>query len=117
MALFAVVLGATAQTLISYHASIEMQNMRAAAAQNARGVLAEMRAVRDDITQPFPGAILQQWPDGQVVEGAGTLPGEQVIVSYADIAANPLEITVLSAFTDMNGRPVRVQVGTALTGE
>jgi prepilin-type N-terminal cleavage/methylation domain-containing protein len=117
MALFAVVLGATAQSLVTYHANIEMQNMRSAAAQNARGVLAAMREMRDDPTQAFPAAILAQWPDGQAVPGAGTLPGEQIIVTYADPAANPLEVTVVSVFNDMQGRPVRVQLGTALTGE
>jgi len=117
MAVFAVVLGATAQTLISYHANIQMQNMRAAAAQNARSVLAQMRAVRDDPMQPFPAAILERWPDGQAIGGEGTLPGEEIIVSYEDVAANPLEITVVSVFQDMSGRPVRVQLGTALTGQ
>ena len=117
MALFAVVLGSTAQALVTYHANIEMQNMRSAAAQNARSVLAEMREVRDDPLQPFPAAILARWPHGEAVAGGGNLPGEQILVTYADPTANPLEITVVSIFTDMQGRPVRVQLGTALTGE
>lgn len=115
MALFAVVLGATAQSLVTYHAALEMQNMRSVAAQNARSVLADMRSARDN--GPFPEVLLNGWPDGAVVEGASTLPGENIVVTYTDVTANPLEVTVVSTFPDMRGRPVRVQLGTALTGE
>lgn len=117
MAIFAVVLGAAAQSLITYYANLEMQNMRAGAAQNARAVIAQMREARDSAEQPFPQSILEQWPHGAVVDDAGTLPGEEIVVTYEDVTANPLEITIVSTFQDMAGRPVRVQLGTALTGE
>jgi type II secretory pathway pseudopilin PulG len=117
MAVFAVVLGGTAQALISYYASMEMQEQRVEATEHCRAVLAEMRALRDANPEDFPAAVVETFPDGGRVDWAADLANERVTVAYTDSDANPLEVVVTSMWNDLQGRPVQVRVATALTNE
>lgn len=114
-AVFLLVMGAAAQALVSYYVALDVQNQRNTAIQNCRAVLVDMRRVRDTAPADFPEAILDNWPDGQVVEGLRHLPGEVMSVDYADPTANPLDVTVTCQWNDLRGRGVRVSVSSLLT--
>ena len=116
MSIFTVVLGATAQALISYYAALDFQNQRNTAIRNCTTVISQMREVRDDNVDNFPDAITTEWPDGAMIDGAGTLPQETIDVDYVNPNANPIEVTVRSQWVDLRGRPMSVSVTTMLTG-
>jgi len=115
MAVFTVVLGATAQSLISYYVALDTQNQRHTAVRNCTGIVSNMRDVRDANPDDFPDAIVALWPDDAEVEGAGSLPQEVITIDYVNPNANPLEFTVRSRWVDLRGRPVTLAVSTMLT--
>ncbi|MBN2310854.1 MAG: type II secretion system protein [Candidatus Hydrogenedentes bacterium] len=115
VAVFIVILAATAQALVSYYVTMDIQNQRVAAVRNCTGVISAMRSVRDANPGDFPDAIVDQWPDGAVVSGAGSLPQEQITVHYTDSTANPLEVTVTSQWADLRGRSLTTSVSSLLT--
>jgi hypothetical protein len=116
MSIFTVVLGATAQALISYYAALDFQNQRNTAIRNCTTVISQMREVRDDNVDNFPDAITAEWPDAGMIDGAGTLPQETIDVDYVNPNANPIEVTVRSQWVDLRGRSMSVSVTTMLTG-
>ncbi|MCL4692391.1 MAG: type II secretion system GspH family protein [Candidatus Hydrogenedentes bacterium] len=115
MAVFTVVLGATAQALISYYVALDTQNQRHTAVRNCTGIVSNMRDVRDANPENFPDAVVALWPDGAEVPNAGSLPQEIITVDYVNPASNPLEITIRSQWVDLRGRPVSLDVSTLLT--
>lgn len=115
MAVFTVVLGATAQALISYYVALDVQNQRHTAIRNCTGIISNMRDVRDANPESFPDAIVAIWPDGGQVANAGSLPQEVITVDYVNPAANPLEITVRSNWVDLRGHPISLSVSSLLT--
>lgn len=115
VALFAIVLGAAAQALISYHSALTLQRQRNEALLHCRSVINEMRNVRQNNPNDFPNAILTRWPNGSVVTDFNTLPQEQVQVSYVDVNANPLEVIVTCTWRDLRNRPATVTLSTLLT--
>lgn len=115
MAVFMMILGATAQSLVSYYVAMDVQQQRHAAVQIACGVLNNMRAVRDANPTSFPTVITDRWPDGALVAPTATLPAETVQVNYVDPNANPLEVTVIVGWNDLRGRPLTQSVTTVLT--
>ncbi|MCC6489265.1 MAG: hypothetical protein IT364_17320 [Candidatus Hydrogenedentes bacterium] len=115
VALFSVVLGATAQSLISYYVALDTQNQRHTAIRNCTGIVSNMRDVRDANPESFPEALTSVWLDSTEVAGVGTLPQEVITVDYVDPNANPLEVTVTSEWVDLRGRPMTVSVSTLLT--
>ena len=116
MGIFTVVLGATAQALVSYYAALDFQNQRNTAIRNCAAVVSQMREVRDDNPDDFPGALTVEWPDTTAIAGAGSLPQETLEVDYVDPAADPIEVTVRSRWVDLRGRSMTVSVTTMLTG-
>lgn len=116
MTIFTVVLGATAQALISYYAALDFQNQRNSAIRNCTAIISQMRQVRDDNPTDFPGAIVDEWANNAAIDGAGTLPQETIDVTYVDPNSDPIEVTVRSQWRDMRGRPMTVSVTTMLTG-
>ncbi|NUM54387.1 MAG: type II secretion system protein [Candidatus Hydrogenedentes bacterium] len=116
LAIFTVVLGATAQALISYYSALDFQNQRNSALRNCAAVISQMREVRDDNPDDFPGAIIAEWQDNTTIDGAGTLPQETITVNYTDTNADPIEVTVRSQWVDLRGRPVAMSITTMLTG-
>ncbi|GMW00048.1 MAG: hypothetical protein AMXMBFR84_11860 [Candidatus Hydrogenedentota bacterium] len=115
LAIFAIVLGAAAQSLVSFYVALDMQNQRNTALRNCLSIINAMRNVRDANLDNFPGIITNTWPDGAEVPNAGSMRNETVTVDYTNPAANPLEVTVFSQFTDMQGRPMQVRISTMLT--
>ena len=115
MALFAIVLGATTQSLVSYYVALDEQNQRNTAVQHCAAVLSSMRDVRDANPANFPGAITAKWPNGGIVANVSTLPKESVTVNYVNPAANPLQVTLKSSWTDIRRHPMSLQVTTLLT--
>ncbi|MFA6240000.1 MAG: prepilin-type N-terminal cleavage/methylation domain-containing protein [Candidatus Hydrogenedentales bacterium] len=114
MALFVIVMGATAQSLISYYVALDMQNQRHTAVRDCASILSNMRDVRTANPTNFPDAVTALWPDGVQVPNAGTLTQEVVTVDYVDPNTNPLEVTVTSTWVDMRGRPMTVSVSSIL---
>ncbi len=123
MATFALVMGATAQALITYYTAMDLQGQRGAAAQNLQSLLSDMRTLRDGSVGNFPGALLQRWPDGTAVAEATTLPDERITVRYRNLTApggpletaNPLEVTVTSQWRTLRGAVTQLSVSTVLT--
>lgn len=115
MAVFMVILGATAQSLICYYVALDTQNQRHTAVRNCAGIISTMRDVRDANPDSFPDAIIASWPDGGEVAGAGSLPQEVITVEYVNPNANPLEVTLRSHWVDLRGRPIFLNVSTMLT--
>ncbi len=115
MAIFSMVLGATAQALVSYYAALDTQDQRNTATRHCTTVLSQMREARA-AAATFPGGITTLWPNTGVVAGVSSLPGEVVQVTYKSATADPLEVTVTSQFRDLRGRTLTVRVSTILTG-
>ncbi len=115
MAVFTVVLGATAQALVSYYVALDTQNQRHTAVRNCAGIISNMRDVRDANPNSFPDAIVAEWPDGAEVAGVGSLQQEVITVDYGNPSANPLQVTVRSQWVDLRGRPVSLEMSTMLT--
>lgn len=118
MAIFAVVMSVSAQVLIGFSGSMEMQEQRQEAVQHCRAVLAQIRQDRDTSVLAFPQQITTIWPDGRQVTDPEivTLDNEVITVDYADDDADPLQVTITASWTDMRGRPAATAVGTLLTG-
>ncbi len=117
VAIFAIVLGSTAQVLVSHYATLDLQQQRSTAVQLCRGVLSDMRAARDANPDDFPGAIVEMWPNDVQIDGTGLLRDEQVSVVYADQTANPLDVRVTVSWSDLRGRPVQSSLATMLTDQ
>ncbi|MDZ4860880.1 MAG: prepilin-type N-terminal cleavage/methylation domain-containing protein [Candidatus Hydrogenedentes bacterium] len=117
MAMFTVVLGATAQALVSYYAALDLQNQRHSALRNCTAVISQMRDARDAGGDDFPAAITAGWPNAAEIAGAGTLPQETITVSYVDTNANPLEVRVQSTWRDLQDREISLSISTMLTNE
>jgi prepilin-type N-terminal cleavage/methylation domain-containing protein len=115
MAVFSIVLGATAQTLVSYYVALDSQNRRHTAMRNCATVLSNMRTFRDANEEDFPGSLVAQWPAEQPINVVRALPGETITVEYVDVAAVPLAVTVRSRWNDLRGRPMQVSVSTILS--
>jgi prepilin-type N-terminal cleavage/methylation domain-containing protein len=70
----------------------EEMHERTIAIQDANRTIERMRS--DSRTGTFPGNVTAKYPDTGIVAGFTDLVNEQVTVSYADTAANPLDVTV-----------------------
>ena len=115
VAVFMIVLGATAQALVSYYVTLDVQNQRFVASRNCTAVLSAMRNTRDANPDNFPGAVTAAWPDGAEVPALASLPREQITVTYTNPSANPLDVLVRSTWVDLRGRTLTMSVSTILT--
>lgn len=115
LAVFTIIMGATAQALISYYVVLDMQNQRTAATEACRGLLSDMRDFRDANPGSFPDSVTAQWPDGATVPNTGLRAGQTLRVDYVNPQANPLEVRVTAQWTDIQGHPVSVSLSTILT--
>ena len=116
MAIFTMVLGATAQALISYYTALDFQNQRNSALRHCTAVISQMREERDNSPDDFPDAVVARWPNDTAVAGAGSMRAEIVDVNYTNPNGDPLEVTVRSQWVDLRGRPAAMSVTTLLTG-
>lgn len=119
MGIFALVISAAAQSLISFSATMQIQDQRNEAIVHCRAILAQIRRDRDNSALPFPQQVLQAWPNGSQSQDPALvrLTNEVINVAYEDVAADPLQVTVTSAWTDMQGRVVQVSLSSLITGE
>jgi len=115
MASLAIVLGGAAQGLVTYHEHMELQRQRTVAMENCRTVVSQIRTIRDANINDFPNAIFAIFADEAAVAGFTALTNQRVSVDYTDIAANPLEVTVTSTWSDLRGRPVAFNMTTLVT--
>lgn len=123
VAIFAVAIGVAAQTLISFYAAMDVQNQRVIAVNHCRGILSDMRILRDrnpnsaDDPTNFQDSILSAYPEGVEMTGPEQLPMSRVVVNYENAAAasNPLVPTVQVRWNDMRGHPVSVSMSSAIT--
>lgn len=115
LAVFTIIMGATAQALITYYVALDMQNQRTAAVEACRGLLSDMRDLRDNNSGSFPESVTTQWPDGATVPIAGLRAGQSMRVDYVNPQANPLEVRVTAQWMDIQGHPVSVSLSTVLT--
>ncbi|MBX7258320.1 MAG: prepilin-type N-terminal cleavage/methylation domain-containing protein [Candidatus Hydrogenedentes bacterium] len=114
IALFAIVMGATATSLVSYYVALDMQNQRHSAIKDCATILSNMRDVRNTNPDDFPDAITAVWPDGTTIPNAGTLPQETITVDYVNPNANPLEVTITCTWVDMRGRQLTAALSSVL---
>lgn len=133
VAIFAAVIAVTAQSLVSFYVSIDMQKQRIEAANSCKAVMALLREKRDETSADFPDTFLgwvsaqqnEGWTDFLKTEDAGIRLREHTItvqcLSLAgDVAAagdNPIRVHVTSRWLDRRGRPMRAELVTALTDE
>lgn len=126
MAVFAIALGATAQTLISYYVAMDVQQKRAVAAQNCRSVIGAMREIRDtngDFIQGITDFIAEHEAAGDQTNYAGiitAMPGEVVSATCSSLLnggapADPMLVEVTSQFHDIMGRQVEVVISGVFT--
>src|SRR5262245_16258962 len=80
VAIFSIVLGATAQALVSYYATLDVQNRRNTALRHCSTVLSQMREARTTVAT-FPSGLVSLYPNNGNVAGVVSLPQETVRVT------------------------------------
>jgi type II secretory pathway pseudopilin PulG len=123
VAIFVIAVGASAQALISFYVTMDMQNQRVVAVNHCRGVLSNMRNLRDafpnSATTPsnFQSAVLAAYPAAVETDGPAALSSSKVTVSYEDtnLTANPLVPTVMVHWHDLRGRTCTVTLSSAIS--
>ena len=86
---------------------------RLVATQDAHRVLELLR--NSSATGNFPSNVTQTFPAGASVSGFSNLSGEQVVVTYADPAVDPLDITVTTSWLESGRRNSSIQLKTLMT--
>jgi prepilin-type N-terminal cleavage/methylation domain-containing protein len=123
VAIFAIAVGAAAQTLISFYVTMDMQNQRVVAVNHCRAVLSNMRNLRDafpnSATTPnnFQNAVLAAYAPEVETDGPAGLTSGKVVVSYEDAnpSTNPLVPTVMVQWHDLRGRTCTVSLSSAIS--
>lgn len=130
MAIFAVVIGVTAQSLVTFYARMDLQEQRTTAINVCRSVLNDMRSLRDSSSEEFHDALLEAFPEGMEIsaESGWVPPGAEepitwnlknsmIFITYEDPPddTNLLVPTVSIVWEDLTGRVVRDTLTTALT--
>jgi prepilin-type N-terminal cleavage/methylation domain-containing protein len=124
VALFTIVMGVTAQSLVSFYATMDMQNQRIVALHHCRTLLSQMRVFRDanpntpTLPTNFVTQALAQFPPGQDRTGPVQLKNAVARFSYESTnpaTANPLVATVTVTWRDLRNRPMTASLTSALT--
>ena len=135
VAIFAVVIAVSAQALMGFYASVDMQEQRVEALQAARTVLADIRLKRTDFELPedeFDWAGLNNWIDEQAEaewaaytrdhDEGNLLDGHQISVLVTNLDGgepdaddNPLQVRVNSSWIDLRGRRVSATIATVIS--
>lgn len=134
VAIFAGVIAVTAQSLVSFYVSIDMQKQRIEAVNSCKAVLAVLREKRDETAADYPETFLG-WVSAQESEGwteflksdeeAGIRLREHTITvqclnldgQAAGAGDNPVRVHVISRWLDRRGRGMQAQLATVLTDE
>ena len=138
VSIFAVAVGITAQSLVSYYMTMDMHEQQIESAQAARTIIAAIRDKRGEFDgDPNFPVGLQAWVAAQQDDGwsaflrtKGTgdtyaqLEEHSVTVNMAALdggavaaGTNPVRITVVSEWNDRRGRPMSATIATVLTDE
>ena len=91
----------------------ENTHQRAVAFQDASRVIEQMRNTAS--AGAFPGTLTAAYPNNGAVAGFSNLTGEQVLVSYVNSAADPLDTTVTVTWTDNVNRAASILIRTLIT--
>lgn len=86
---------------------------RLVATQDAHRVLELLR--NSSATGNFPSNVTQAFPHGALVAGFNNLSGEQVVVTYANPSADPLDIAVTTSWLESGRRNSSIQLRTLMT--
>ena len=86
---------------------------RMIAAQDASRVIEQMRDA--SINGNFPANVTTTFPNGVAVAGFNNLMGEQVVATYANPNADPLDITVTTSWLERGRRNTSLQLGMLMT--
>lgn len=86
---------------------------RIIAVQDANRIIEQMRNISR--TGTFPGNVVSQYPDQNAVGGFDHLNNEQITVSYADAAGNPLDVTVQVTWLSYSQRAHEEVIRTYIT--
>lgn len=133
VAIFATVIGVTAQALMSFYVSIDVQEQRMEAVATCRSVLDSIREKRYEFDGTFPDELLAwieenndaSWEDyladnSEHVE----LNDESISVACFNEAGddagagdNPLVVQVTTDWRDRKGRPISATIVSMLTDE
>lgn len=86
---------------------------RTVALQDANQIIERMRSIAQSGT--FPANVTAAFPQNSTVSGFLNLTNEQVTVSYADPAVNPLDATVTVVWTSHTQRQETTALRTYIT--
>lgn len=133
VAIFAGVIGVTAQSLMSFYVAIDMQEQRMEAVSTCRSVMDSLREKRVQFTDTFPQGLLT-WIDSQNGKAWAEfladnskhveLADETIQVTcyneagdIADGNDNPIVVHVTTNWQDRKGRALSATVVSMLTNE
>ena len=91
----------------------EGQFEKSVAVQDVNQVIEQMRDLSS--VGQFPGNVTVVYPNGGAVNGFNNLTNEQIAVTYADAAANPLDVTVTVTWDENGRRTVNLGMRTLIT--
>ncbi|MFC1631685.1 hypothetical protein ACFL2I_03930 [Candidatus Omnitrophota bacterium] len=94
-------------------------------AKDTSVAVSDIRDMMEEIwSTPFD-FIVSSFPDGDIdgppannyanVVGGYTLGSESIVVDYADVAADPLELAITASWLDTRGHPRTIQLSTFRT--
>lgn len=135
VAIFATVIGITAQALMTFYVSMDVQEQRIEAAQSSRAVMAALREKRGEFQDNFPTDWLawitdqnnNGWEDYLKLGGEGVapeLPGNWITVGAYNMDGNqaqagdlPIQVIVTAGWLDRANRPASVQLVSVMTNQ
>ena len=131
VAIFAGVIGVTAQSLASFYVSIDLQEQRMEAALSCRTVIDAIRERRVQYKDDFPGDLLGWIEAGNEADWAEFLANNSEHVELdeqsievacyntngdaAGVADNPIMVDVTTTWKDRKGRDMSASIMTMLT--
>ena len=86
---------------------------RSVALQDASRVIEQVRL--SAVNGQFPGNVVAAFPNNGQVAGFNNLTNEQITVSYANTAADPLDVTIAVAWQEAGRRPTNVSIRSLVT--
>lgn len=133
VAIFAGVIGVTAQSLMSFYVSIDMQEQRMEGVRTCQAVMDSLREKRSEFKNDFPQGLLtwidtnngSAWADFLADNSEHIELADQTIEvtclnragDAADGNDNPIVVHVTTDWRDRKGRPMSASVVSMLTSE
>ncbi len=133
VAIFAGVIGVTAQSLMSFYVSIDIQEQRMEGVRACQSVMDGLREKRTEFKDDFPEGLLtwietnndSSWSDFKADNSEHIELADQTIEvtcfneagEAADGGDNPIVVHVTTNWTDRRGRPLSATLVSMLTNE